>query len=36
MVNVLAILNEHSTVEYDVLEFITDGDRLWLKFTGSE
>jgi len=36
LAEVLAILNEHSTDEYGVIEFVTDGDRLWLRFTGSE
>jgi hypothetical protein len=36
MANVLAIVKAHRTDEDGTIEFITDGERLWLSFTGSE
>ncbi len=34
--NVLAIVNAHRADEDGTIEFITDGERLWLRFTKSE
>jgi len=36
MANDVAIVNAHRTDEDGTIEFITDGERLWLRFTGSE
>ena len=36
LASALAIVNEHHAGQDGTIEFITDGERLWLRFTGSE